>query len=325
MRVFRMGVTSHLTFAAVRWDFIRPRSRGKMLCVAPDGGRCFAARARSWHSSFRRGPPWLQLLGTRIMARVPKPPAIEWPATLQELFPADVGLDTRVATMLAPADRALNRLPLAAVLFSECMDELLSPRIDGEWDEQQELCDIGWRLANTIKATLLELFRDHGERLDIRDRLLCAEMWGAAQMTVVDARCGIREDIGLRPRGPTFRETGRSRFRKFRTLTTMTIALFLPKVAPKADVPAGRRRPSDETVNEGMQRLLIERLESREWSARQFAFALDCSVSTIGTCTTWIALQSTRAGAKLERMERDANRTVRQIRRANVRPPRPND
>ncbi|TWT75503.1 hypothetical protein Pla123a_30120 [Posidoniimonas polymericola] len=64
----------------------------------------------------------------------------------------------------------------------------------------------------------------------------------------------------------------------------------------------GRPAGTKKTINERMRDLLESTPEAAAWSARQFATALDCSVSTIHGCETWKNLQRVREMQKQDRM-----------------------
>lgn len=81
-----------------------------------------------------------------------------------------------------------------------------------------------------------------------------------------------------------------------------------PPVAPKiGGTPA--------TINARMIDLLGRKPEAKDWSARQFAMALDCSKGSIGDAAAWKTLMQTRESAKAARQTRSTFKDSRGKRR----------
>lgn len=73
------------------------------------------------------------------------------------------------------------------------------------------------------------------------------------------------------------------------------------------------------TVNERMRRATVSRPESLAWSAREWAVALGCAVSTVHGTEMWYQLERTKQLNRMERVERGSSITVKPARRANKR------
>jgi hypothetical protein len=69
---------------------------------------------------------------------------------------------------------------------------------------------------------------------------------------------------------------------------------------------AGRPRKGTPTINDRMKLVMIERRESIEWTAEEWALHLTCAKSSITDTPTWDALKVTKADAQIKRLK---NRT----------------
>ena len=192
-------------------------------------------------------------------------------------------LPQRVATLRADISRAAQKLVEAAKEMPACFGP-----------------DVLVRMGEphvTMNLTAQKLANDEADETDFKHFCEAAE-WLKDELQA--ARRLAQEQVRLRHRdkSPSTHARVEAAIKRYAVEQLLRDAKTVP-VAPATTPPAAPSSgATSATINARMIDLLGRRPEAKDWSARQFSVALECSKGSIGTAAAWRTLMQTRKDAK---------------------------